>query len=233
MTQSDTRLRIPQSEIQYFKQIISTDIEKLDRVAAYLLKAKPRLDVNDLSGEVASETGMELDKVDSLISFLWRLLLVKRRFDLSLPGFMRDISQVLDKLAEDVWSEEDRNEWEKRREVVSKLLDTHGALGYGAKAAELLFEQPLVLCESRIISDMRPIFDDDANNIQAFVNFHTLILRCLEGNEERVIHIAMDNNDVSQLKEHAERAEKKTKAIDAEFRDKDVNIIALEEKKEK
>jgi len=231
MTKSGTPFTIPPPEIEHFKQIASTDIEQLERIASCLKNSEPRIDIKSFAREVASETDIPFEQSNKLISFLWRLLIVKGRYDGSLSEFIDDLSEALRELDESIWSDKEHKEWEKRRTIISELLATPGALGLSTKAAELLLEHPFVLCESRIISDLRPIFDDDADVILGFVNFHTLMLRCVEGGKEKILHIAMDNNDVSQLKEHAERAEKKVRMLDAELKAKDVNIIELEEKK--
>jgi len=226
-----TRLpfRIPSDEVRYFKQIVETDIEQLNRAAAFLRGEKPRLDVSSLSRDLAKAVDLEFEQVDSLVRFLWRLTLVKRRFELNLHEFIAALHASLEQFSKQTWSQEDRAEWEKRQQILADLLDPQGALGLGAKATELLWEQPLVLCGARVVTDLRPIFDDPAEIIQGFITFHTLILRCLEGTDEKEIHVAMDNNDVSLLKGHLERAEKKLQVIDAESKAKDVRIIPMEE----
>jgi hypothetical protein len=232
MAKAEAPFIIPSPEIRYFKQLASIEVDTLGKIAAWLNKAKPQVQHRNLAGEASDEIGMDSSEVEDLFSFLARLMSVRRRFSLDTSQFLNDLSAKLNRLTEDSWGQQDRLRWKDREEIISRLLDTRSALGIGAKAAELLFEQPLVLCDSRIISDLRPIFDDDAEVIEGFINFHTLVLRCFEGDKEKVIHVAMDNNDVEQLRKHAERAVSKVNMIDQEFKSRDVDIIELERKKE-
>lgn len=60
------------------------------------------------------------------------------------------------------------------------------------------------------MTDIRPVFDDTAREIQVMSVSHTLELEYYDGTERRHIYMAIDAKDVAALKSACERAETKT-----------------------
>lgn len=91
------------------------------------------------------------------------------------------------------------------------------AIKASGKALELRNGYERILLESRIFSDIRPIFDDeDVGSIvrSAMVN-HTLQIGYQSANDAHEIHIALDKSDLLKLKAQIERALTKDSAAQA------------------
>lgn len=82
-----------------------------------------------------------------------------------------------------------------------------------AKAFELTTEYRDKLQSVRIITDLRPIFEqDDAEpTATSVIIMHTLKLETLNSDD---VYVAMTNEELLQLKQQVERALKKTQALD-------------------
>jgi hypothetical protein len=84
-----------------------------------------------------------------------------------------------------------------------------------AKALTLRNEYERILTDTRILSDIRPVFDDDQENpsMRAAIVNHTLRFTYTAGDGERhESHFALDVDDLEKLKTQIERALKKDKA---------------------
>ncbi|MHC9292037.1 hypothetical protein ACRCUN_06190 [Mycobacterium sp. LTG2003] len=84
-----------------------------------------------------------------------------------------------------------------------------------AKALTLRNEYERIVTDTRILSDIRPVFDDDEENpgIRAAIVNHTLRFTYTAGDGERhESHFALDVHDLEKLKAQIERALKKDKA---------------------
>jgi hypothetical protein len=164
---------------------------------------------------LARETGLDEGTVLSIIATLWRLALVRTRSELAPDAFLDALGTGLQALGDAVWTTADAEAWHERHVHIAPLLSAEGTIGIAAKAGELLFEQQLVFCAARTLTDVRPVFDESAQRIQVYMPFHTLAITCHEASEKRHVHfyIAMDSGDVARLKEQLDRAEKKERLM--------------------
>ena len=83
-----------------------------------------------------------------------------------------------------------------------------------SKAIYLRRDYEHTYCRTRILTDIRPIFEEDRTlpPVNALI-VHTLQLVYHEGSGTKEIHIALDVENLSSLKVQIERAEEKTKSL--------------------
>ena len=94
------------------------------------------------------------------------------------------------------------------------ILDKISPLALSAKAFNLLSENKTTFIESRIISDIRLVFDNDIikkNRLAVLV--HNLKIVTTENDERKEFYFSLDTNDLKMLKTQIERAEKKDELI--------------------
>ncbi|MGO9155135.1 hypothetical protein [Mycobacterium sp.] len=98
-----------------------------------------------------------------------------------------------------------------------------------AKALSLRNEYERIITDTRILSDIRPVFDDDAEDpsIQAAIVNHTLRFTYTAGDGERhETHFALDTADLKKLKAQIEKALKKDKSSQRLI--ENANVVVLE-----
>lgn len=215
MASEPARFPVPAAELPAFHALLRLGREVLERLAEELCKEPPSLDPDTLAESVARRVDADCETVRSAVLLLWRLKMVQRRLDVSGEEFVASLGLGLQELPAKDWTEKDQECWTSVADVVVRSLSSDNAITAGAKAGELLLDQHLVFCSSRVITDMRPVFDDSAQAIMGFLPFHTLVLRCHEGAEGRDLHVAMDLKDVGILREQLERAEQKERLVKA------------------
>jgi hypothetical protein len=72
---------------------------------------------------------------------------------------------------------------------------------------------------------VRPVFDQEAKSLQGFVPFHTLAVEYYESGKPCEIHIALDLNDISELRGQLERAEQKEILLRGKFKELGLLVI--------
>ena len=127
--------------------------------------------------------------------------------------FVSDISNLAleDKLIENEVSFKER---------MSFLIDSK-QIYYASKAKDLTSGHGNVFLESKILTDIRPVFgiDVDSSPIAGMV-FHHLHLHFRADHEapHKDLYLTLDSNDLTSLKEAIERAEKKEYSLQSVFK---------------
>ena len=88
-------------------------------------------------------------------------------------------------------------------------------LSIGHKAACLMVEHEKVFSVARIMSDVRPVFDENFDGIKfpAILINHNLKLEYWESGELKEFYLSLDSEDLRTLSEAVQRAERKSKMI--------------------
>lgn len=140
----------------------------------------------------------------------------------SLAPFLDKVEKV-DDLVEDVANISVKKKFTKDKSTFVervKFLLTNKHLYFAAKSDEIVREYGNVYISSRIITDIRPVFDIDVDEVpKGGLIVHNLHIH-YQADEERGhkdIYIALDSNDVKALKEALIRAEKKQKSLKSIF----------------
>ena len=100
---------------------------------------------------------------------------------------------------------------------IKSLLSFDKTMAVTAKAFDVMTEHARTFCRARILSDIRPVFTNLDEFASAAVIIHNLQIGFHEGGtgEHKEFYVALDTNDIQNLKEVIERAEKKTVALEA------------------
>lgn len=110
------------------------------------------------------------------------------------------------------WSEEEMNRWKSIETEFLTLLNLPQIKRLG-KALSLSYDYAHIIQEARILADIRPIFDEEASNIEGSVVSFTLRLNFNGLGGPKGISIAMNNGDVINLLLECERALAKAKKM--------------------
>ena len=111
------------------------------------------------------------------------------------------------------WSSIQRQLWtEKLRPVVARLLEVEG-VHIIAKAMDLAFDYANLLSSAKIISDIRPVFDDKKGEIIGAIVSQVLRLEYQSAKGRDSISIALDKSDVENLRDVCEQGLNKSAAI--------------------
>ena len=144
----------------------------------------------------ASDLGKDLSRV--LLS--WRSLSFQfsERIDDVVDGFRKG-------LARSVGAPELLAKFDFKRDAILKLLKSKGVRRV-AKVLSLSYEYSHLFQAARIITDIRPVYDEDGEGFLDSVVSHTFSLKYDSAGVDYSLSLALDLNDIEHLKKECERA---------------------------
>jgi len=133
-------------------------------------------------------------------------------------AFVDHMTKSLPRENSDFWNADVNNDiWERHSNEITSALDSltddHPLL-VSSKANSLANTHQNLLMSSRLITDVRPVFNEAGTTILEMVITHTLALQVNDEHSERLlITIGLDSADISELKSQCERAERKARIV--------------------
>jgi hypothetical protein len=204
-------LQVPPQFIASAKRLAELTDDAFARVESCLsAPAPPVLDYNALAQDVAKAAEWDTEEEgEGLVRMLMSLRALREDFGFADP---EDIARALA-------SASNLDEPEESRVVLSgraaKLI-TSPALELIGRARDLLGEHDNLLLTARIVTDLRPLFEDDAQApFQAAVIGHSLRLRLAGDTKRSSFTVALDSADLKFLRYQIERALEKDATLRA------------------
>ncbi len=146
----------------------------------------------------------------------------------SLNGLMRQIGLSQQEIVDGIrfgvrsdsdWSEEEFTKWAEVEQPFLNLLCLD-AFRVVAKAIDLAYEYANLYRKARILTDIRPLFSEDAEAIDGAVVSYTFRIRYDSVDGDHELSIAMDDADVRELRESCDRAIQKASTARSLMNDK-------------
>ena len=211
-----TELQIPEKFKPGFKLLISIDEKTVQSFIDTFEQAQP-LQINDLVSVVTSRvntlTKKEVkDVIETLISIHNLRDYLQENNDASTNEVIEKISQAVEDDEELEITDEQRQEFERR---LVNFLGLDNILSFRSKSIEVIRDHERIFQNSRIHTDMRPVFEsglEDSPAGVAIVNMLKIEYVDLDGKHE--FFVALDANDLKQLREQLDIADRKVKAIE-------------------
>ncbi|MEH2242057.1 hypothetical protein [Nostoc sp.] len=206
-------LEIPEKYKPGFKQLVTVDVRTVDELIDALKQAPPSLLIEDLASIVASQVqALTLEEVEDLIEALISLYNFRDSFDAPTNKIVEGISQAVQD-DEDLpnLSGGEKQEFERR---LAALLEFDSVLGVTSKAIDVMRDHERIFTRSRVLTDMRPIFEVDLEKgPAAVVIVHMLKIQYADLDGTHEFFVALDSIDLEELRQQLDRAEKKGKSI--------------------
>jgi len=106
------------------------------------------------------------------------------------------------------------------RDRLSRLLGLDSLNLVDAKAKELQLEAEHMFCDTRIVTDLRPVFGGNvADSPEAMIIVHTLKIGYHDAGDQKhkEMFFSVDADDIAKLAEALKRAQDKTKVLKAKM----------------
>ena len=176
---------------------------------------------------IRSSFESSIQEVEKIKELIFSLYLYKNINYWSSEEIAEDITELLvESKDEDLKIDKEKSELFKAN--LNKLLSFDNSIGLSIKGTQLLSENQHIFERSRIITDIRPIFDSyRIDKIDASLVIHNLKISFISQETDSDIYFILDQNDLKDLKKQILRAEKKEQTIMKKF-GKDLNIIKIE-----
>jgi len=126
------------------------------------------------------------------------------------------ITEGFAKQAKDDTGRENLDLWTRARgavlEVMQSIRPDH-PLQVVRKVEKLAYAHQNVLTEARIITELRPVFDEAGDRIVQGIIVNTLLIDYFDGGRNQRIEFGLDATDVAELRRVSQRAEGKAVAL--------------------
>jgi hypothetical protein len=210
-------LRLSDSQIRDLAVVCEIGASRLEIIASGLSRQKPTIRRNTIDDYLRENLGHERAAVLSRLLF-------------GIAGTFRrthsSATEVLDSITPAVKAQEGEDDrlklWDGCRSGFEKLL-TSDAVSLAAKAIDISYDFERVFLTGRLLTSIRPVFDDDREEIVGSTIVQTLRMEFIASNgDQSSISIAMDSDDIKLLRKECDtalnKAEKAKSEMESKFR---------------
>ena len=219
-------IKIPKSAHKPLLELARMEDERFEELLSAIANAAPKLSqVEFAKSIVASATSLDRATVMPLVNEFFNFDYVRAGTEAS----QKEIASLIASTAfaarsEDfAITEQDKSVIENR---VEKILSVRKAMSLTAKTINVMSDQERVFIKSRVLTDFRPVFSEDAESIDAGVIVHTLTIHFAQDNDHKDFYVAMDTADIQKLRDVLDRADKKAKLLSSLFKESKVSYIS-------
>ena len=194
---------------------------------------RPASSLIALATRVAGKATLDLSVVYDVLIALWNLRRLHMSGSLSAGDFVSQISASLHRQPSKYIDQETRDGWPETAPILGTILPEIGRehqLFISQKAQSLAYSHQNLVMSMRLITDIRPVFDDDITKIHEMMIFHTLSIQYVTGHGAPMIaDFALDAADLRSLTDACERASKKLAACSEALRSTHFNPVIIPE----
>ncbi len=205
-------IRVPQSALPDLA-LVATHAAKLPLFSQILDELGSKLQTVGLREEFSQRAGIPLADVSKILDRLSYLLSVCEREDKTVDAVLSEFTAHLEKIAAPEWKSEHLDRWRLAIPNIRAALDPDGPLAIYYRTLAQTYGFQNVLYESRIYTELRPIFNSAESDILRAVVTHMLALRYAGNDISKSIYFAMDSTDVFRLQKACEQALKRADVI--------------------
>lgn len=208
-------LPIPKDVVPGIISIINLPEEVVDQLVKVLTASPIELDSDEMAEHVASNLpSIPFDHLTNIIDALYNLYYIREFSGVRAARFLDDLVDGIREIPDSEHDLQDLN-LNTLKLRFEKLLNI-GSLYAFSKAARLQRDGERLYVESKILSDIRPVFDADPT-IRPYgaVITHTLKIIYHINNEHKEFHVVLDSEDLQFLKETINRAALKDETLRA------------------
>lgn len=208
-------ITLPKKSYEALQDLIHLDDAFFTALLKALLTAKPILSARKFCSQIgAAFEKPDQEKIKRIVDELLTIAVTRDSTD----GSPEEIAEIVSNAVRDGDAEEFSisDEDEKiLRERITKVFSETPILGLITKAQDVLTEHQHVFYSARIFTDVRPVFAESGDTVDAVGLVHNLAIHYGKGTDHDDFYVALDTMDIQALRKALDRAEMKEKALRA------------------
>lgn len=189
--------------------LIVGNADKLAEICECVAQTRAVRNLKSITASVFEKTGLPERQAKSIVGALLALHQLRSRLELDGKRFLEGLGSRFAEMAREKGQEELIESWEKGFDTIRQVFDEGSAFGILNKATELVYSHQNVFTDARLLTDVRPVYDQDAQKILRMVVTHQLILDYVDGRQHKRLYVAVDATDLTTLEEQCKRARDK------------------------
>ena len=204
------RYRIPENFKPSFDLITELSKEQADLIVSALNESAIGTQPNELAKAVSEKLGKPISDLVKAFHAIFSLISLKAQVESPLEELVVDIVNSYKEMRPDLLE----GKADSLNNYLKLFLSADGKARNTIKSTLLSHEGEKNYVDSRIISDIRIVFDDNINNPeQCAVIVHQMKIAYQHANEIKEFFVTLDLKDLHKLREHINRALEKDKVI--------------------
>jgi hypothetical protein len=216
----------PKEGLLGVQSLIELGEDRLKRLAEVMAVQPLDLSFEQLCSHVAEDLGCDPRTLQAaFVHALVPLHGLRRNLALSPSEFLISLAHTVSEKAPDDWKQAYEKRWEAIVGRLGPLLEADNFFSQASKAFDLLSERPAVLQGARILTELRPIFDEAATKTLAYLLTNTLVVDYWDGETVRPLHLTLDTNDLEKLEAEVKRAKAKIAIVCRESAEAGTNVV--------
>lgn len=224
---AELKLEIPEALADGLAALFRLSDEQISVLQSELQQAKPRLSrakfLEDLAGKIPTDPPAARAIAEALLS----MYLARASFEVRAERFVEGVLSAAQE-AEDERLHFEAAEASKIKDRLVSLL-TEQSLAITSKAFDVMteHERTYTTGRARILTDLRPIYGDEPTAPPSTaVVVHNLKITYHERGGIREFYVAMDTDDLLDLKDAIERAQQKEQGLMALLKPTNLEILS-------
>lgn len=222
-----TQLEIPAAHRPALAKLAGLSAEQRRSFLQGLREAPPALLLADLAGRLEPAVGLEKTELLPIMTMLASMYESRRHGKEDVSEFAQLVVEAAQRT-----KEVNPDDWDEFRKIIEQLLSCDNSLGVTAKAVGVMSDHERVYCRSRVLTDIRPVFTNEAARGPAAITIiHTLRISfhaATGDTDTEAFYVALDTVDLGDLKKQIDRALEKERSIRQLLRATNLPILATE-----
>lgn len=213
-------IRIPNKFLGGFEIINNLNNSQIASLSDFL---KSRTPSEKPDGPIVSEiVDISRDNLTEIVSTIYSVLHLSVSYKMPLNELIKDLSAAY-------FSQSESPKNETLSSNLQLLLENAKNLKLSVKAADVMREKDKIYDNSRIITDLRYVFDNDdiKSNNRLAVIIHNLKIEYQHNKNEEAFFVALSLDDLKDLKQQIDRAIEKEEIIKAYYADQEIVFVNL------
>ena len=203
------QIRLKEEQIENLSIIRDLGAETLEAIVNKLSNIDPPpIRPYDLCRAINEILPDRSEEANTVMKQLMSLYTLRRRRNLTSQDLLEGILYGITTTGQRRWTDEQITLWKKLKPQLQNLLSLSNVWNV-VKSLDLSYDYTNLLQNVKIITDIRPVFSEDAKTIQGSIVSYTLRLYYNSLQRGNSLSIALDKDDIKRLLEMCERALKK------------------------
>jgi hypothetical protein len=155
---------------------------------------------------------------------------LRTQFRVTPERFLSYLNEEVSHQAEEKWKKDNHDRWQTIGTYLASLLKPDSYFSILGKAFDLLVNRPAITVSFKILSELRPVYDDEGSKTRAMLLTNTLVVEYLDANKERrTLHLTVDMDDLRTMKDELERAQRKNQLLQKDGKALQVDVLTAGE----
>lgn len=222
-------LNFPESAYPAVQHLIRLSPDDFNAFLEALTRAEPALDQDKFWSHVVPHvTQIDPAVVKSIVTEIVNMATAMSVMDFKIDDFASELADAAfaAKSKKFPFEESDKGLLKER---LLKVFGGRKGLRITTKAMGVMVDQDRVFYNARILTDVRPVFDEKGDSVDAAVIVHNLRIHYGQDGSHKDFYVALDTSDIHDLREALNRADLKAKNLEGLLKRSGVSFLDANE----